>query len=168
MAQITLKGNPCNTNGELPAVGTRAPDAELVNGKLENVTLADFAGKKRVLSFVPSLDTPVCANSTRTFNARVSEREDAVVLVISADLPFAQGRFCSTEGLENVVALSTLRSRDFPEEYGMLIVDGPLEGLCGRAIVVLDENDTVTHTELVREIGDEPDYDAALRAIGAS
>lgn len=166
MAQITLKGNPINTNGELPAVGSKAPDFRLVNGSMETVGLDAFAGKKKVISIVPSLDTPVCANSSRTFNEKVAGRDDAVVLVVSADLPFAQGRFCESAGLENVVPLSMMRSRNFAKDYGMLIVDGPLEGISGRAVIVLDANDTVTHAQLVPEIAEEPDYDAALAALG--
>ena len=165
MATITLKGNPIHTSGELPAVGGKAPGFSLVNADLKNVTLADLAGKRKVLNIVPSLDTGVCATSTRKFNARASSLRNAVVLVISADLPFAQKRFCSTEGLANVIPLSLMRGRGFAKEYGVLIIDGPMEGICARAVVVLDENDTVRHAQLVREIGEEPDYDAALQAL---
>ncbi len=165
MATVTLKGNPIHTNDELPAVGSKAPGFHLVGADLKNVTLADFSGKKKVLSIVPSLDTGVCATSTRKFNEKAASMKNAVVLVISADLPFAQKRFCSTEGLANVVPLSLMRGRGFAKEYGVLIIDGPLEGICARAVVVLDENDTVRHGQLVKEIGEEPDYAAALRAL---
>ncbi len=164
MATTHLKGNPVHTNGELPAVGTKAPDFTLVAGDLSDTTLGDFAGKKKILNIVPSLDTPVCAASARHFNEEASRLDNTVVLVISADLPFAQGRFCTTEGLENVVPLSMMRDRNFAKDYGVLLVDGPLAGICARAVVVLDENDTVVHTQLVDEITTEPDYDAALAA----
>ncbi len=164
MATTHLKGNPVHTNGELPAVGSTAPDFKLVAGDLSDTTLADFSGKKKILNIVPSLDTPVCAASARHFNEDASKLENTVVLVISADLPFAQGRFCTTEGLENVVPLSMMRDRNFARDYGVLLVDGPLAGICARAVVVLDENDTVVYTQLVDEITTEPDYDAALAA----
>ncbi len=164
MATTHLKGNPVHTNGELPAVGTKAPDFTLVAGDLSDTTLGDFAGKRKILNIVPSLDTPVCAASARHFNEEASRLDNTVVLVISADLPFAQGRFCTTEGLENVVPLSMMRDRNFAKDYGVLLVDGPLAGICARAVVVLDENDTVIHTQLVDEITTEPDYDAALAA----
>ena len=165
MATVTQKGNPIHTNAELPAVGSKAPGFTLVNADLKNVSLADFKGKKKVLSIVPSLDTGVCAASTRKFNERAASLKNAVVLVISADLPFAQKRFCSTEGLTNVVPLSLMRGRGFAKEYGVLITDGPLEGVCARAVLVLDESDTIRHAQLVKEIGEEPDYDAALKAL---
>jgi thiol peroxidase len=164
MAQVTLKGNPISISGELPAVGSQAPDFRLANGELADVTLEAFAGKKKILNIVPSLDTPVCQVSTRRFNEIAAGRDNVVVLVVSADLPFAQGRFCSTEGIENVVPLSMMRSKNFAKDYGVLITDGPLEGVSARAIVVLDEGDKVLHTELVGEIAEEPDYDAALSA----
>lgn len=165
MAQISLQGNPIHTNGDLPAVGGIAPDFKLVTGGLQDVTLADYAGKKKLLNIVPSLDTGVCATSTRTFNASFADRGDAVALVISADLPFASGRFCSTEGLTNVVTLSMMRSRNFAKDYGVLIEDGPLAGLCARAVVVLDADNRVLYTQLVPEIVQEPDYEAALKAL---
>ncbi|MFQ5586580.1 MAG: thiol peroxidase [Thermodesulfobacteriota bacterium] len=165
MANVTFKGNATTLSGNLPAVGSTAPDFKLVAGGLKDVTLADYAGKKKILNIVPSLDTPVCAASARRFNELAAGIDNAVVLVISADLPFAQGRFCSAEGIENVVPLSMMRSRAFAEDYGVLIQDGPLAGLCARAIVVLDENNTVIYTELISEITEEPDYDAALSAI---
>ncbi len=165
MATVTLRGNPIHTNGELPAVGTKAPDFSLTNGDLHDVSLADFKGKRKVLNIVPSLDTPTCATSTRKFNERAGKMKDAVVLVVSADLPFASKRFCTTEGLHNVVPLSVMRNRNFPKDYGVLIQDGPLAGICARAVVVLDKDDKVVYRQLVPEIGQEPDYDAALKAI---
>ena len=166
MAQIKLQGNPINTSGDLPAVGRDAPDFKLVTSSLADVTLADYAGKKKLLNIVPSLDTDVCATSTRKFNASFANRDDAVALLISADLPFASGRFCSTEGLKNVVSLSMMRSKGFGKDYGVLISDGPLAGLLARAVVVLDANNRVLYTQLVPEIVQEPDYDAALKALG--
>jgi thiol peroxidase len=166
MAAITLHGDPFNTNGELPAVGSTAPDFTLVNKDLADVSLADYAGKKKLISIVPSLDTGVCATSTKVFNERLGGRSDVVVLIVSADLPFAQGRWCGAEGVDNVVTLSMMRSRNFAKDYGMLIQDGPLAGITGRAVVVLNEADEVVYTELVGEIGEEPDYDAALAALG--
>ena len=166
MAQIALKGNPCNTNGDLPAVGAAAPDFKLVTTDLADGTLADYAGKKKLLNIVPSLDTEVCATSTRKFNESFAGRDDAVALVVSADLPFASGRFCSTAGLENVAALSMMRSKNFAKDYGVLIENGPLAGLCGRAVVVLDADNKVVYTQLVPEIVEEPDYDSALKALG--
>jgi thiol peroxidase len=164
MAQVTHKGNPIHTNGELPAVGAKAPDFKLTPGDLKDVTLADYKGKKKILNVVPSLDTPTCATSTRRFNAAASKLPNAVVLVVSADLPFASKRFCTTEGLENVVPLSLMRDKNFAKDYGLLIQDGLLAGICARAVVVIDEDDKVTYTQLVPEIGQEPDYDKALAA----
>jgi thiol peroxidase len=165
MATVTLHGDACNTNGDLPVVGSSAPDFHLVDGKLGDVHLADYSGKKKILNIVPSLDTPTCATSAKTFNEKVAGRDDVVVLVVSADLPFAQGRFCEAEGLKNVIPLSLMRTRGFAKDYGVLITDGPLAGVTARAIVVIDENDKVVYTQLVGEIGDEPDYDAALAAV---
>jgi thiol peroxidase len=164
MANITLGGNPIHTSGQLPPVGAKAPDFKLTSGDLKDLSLADFKGKKKVLNIVPSLDTPVCATSTRRFNADAGKLPNVAVLVISADLPFASKRFCTTEGLANVTPLSTFRS-SFPKDYGMAIVDGPLAGVCGRAVVVLDENDQVVYEELVPEIKQEPDYAKALAAL---
>ena len=166
MATVTLKGNPISTNGELPAVGSDAPDFVLPNKGLADVSLETYAGKKRLLNIVPSLDTPTCAISTKRFNESFAGREDAVALVISADLPFAQGRFCETEGLANVETLSLMRSKQFAKDYGVLITDGPLAGLAARAVVVIDEAGKVIYTQLVPEIGEEPDYEAALQALG--
>jgi thiol peroxidase len=165
MADITLKGNACHTNGDLPAVGSTAPDFTLTAADLSDVTLETYAGKKKLLNIVPSLDTPVCATSTQKFNAAMADKSDAVALVISADLPFAQKRFCGAEGIENVISLSVMRDRSFPTDYGVLITDGGLAGLCARGVVVLDENNKVVYTQLVPEIIDEPDYDAALAAL---
>jgi thiol peroxidase len=165
MAQVTLKGNPIHTNGELPAVGAKAPALKLTGGDLKDVSLADYQGKRKVLNIVPSLDTAVCATSTRKFNESAGKLPNTVVLVISADLPFAAKRFCTTEGLQNVVPLSLMRDKAFAKDYGVLLQDGPLAGLCARAVVVLDENDKVVYRQLVPEIGQEPDYDAALAAV---
>jgi thiol peroxidase len=165
MATVTFKGNPFHTNGELPAVGSMAPDFRLVDGKLADMNLAAFGGKKKLLNIVPSLDTPVCASSTRKFNEFAKVHPDTVVLIISSDLPFAQSRFCTGEKLENVIALSLMRSRQFAKDYGVLLQDGPLAGITARAVVVLDENDRVLHAQLVPEIAQEPDYQAALAAL---
>lgn len=165
MANITLKGNPFHTSGELPAVGASAPNFRLVSADLQDVTLETYKGKTKVLNIVPSLDTPVCAVSARKFNEKAASIRDAVVLVVSADLPFAMKRFCSTEGLHNVLPLSMMRGRNFAKEYGTLITDGPLEGISARAVVVIDANDKVVYAQLVTEIGEEPNYDAALAAI---
>ena len=166
MAQITLKGNPFNTSGSLPAVGADAPNFRLVDGDLGDVSLASYAGKRKVINIVPSLNTPVCQTQARTFNQKAAALDNTVVLVVSSDLPFAQKEFCSTNGLSDVHPLSLMRSRAFAEEYGVLITDGPLEGITARAVVVVDEADKVVYTELVPEIADEPDYDAALKALG--
>ena len=145
MATVTLKGNPIHTNGELPAVGATAPAFKLTGGDLKDVTLADYKGKRKVLNIVPSLDTPTCATSTRKFNERAGKLKNTVVLVVSADLPFASKRFCTTEGLQNVVPLSMMRDKSFAKDYGVLLQDGPLQGITARAVVVIDENDKVTH-----------------------
>ena len=165
MAQVTLKGNPIHTNGELPKVGAKAPDFTLTGSDLKDVTLASYKGKKKILNIVPSLDTSVCATSTRKFNEAAGKLPNTVVLVVSADLPFAQKRFCTTEGLQNVVPLSLMRGKTFAKDYGVFLEDGPLAGICARAVVVIDENDAVKYTQLVPEIGQEPDYDAALKAV---
>ena len=164
MAKITLGGNAISTVGSLPAVGSKAPDFKLTGGDLKDLTLADFKGKKKVLNIVPSLDTPVCATSTRKFNADASKHPNVAVLVISADLPFASKRFCTTEGLANVVPLSTFRS-SFGKDWGVTITEGPLAGVTSRAVVVLDEHDKVVYEEQVPEIKQEPNYDAALAAL---
>lgn len=165
MAKVTLQGNEINTNGELPAVGSQAPDFKLTNGELQDVSLADFKGKKKLLNVVLGLDTSTCAAATRKFNEAVKGRDDVVVLNISAELPFSQGRFCTEEKLDNVIPLSMMRNRNFAKDYGILIQDGPLAGIPTRAAVVLDENDKVLYTELVPEVSEEPDYDSALAAL---
>ena len=164
MATITFLGKPVNTCGDLPAVGSQAPDFSLTSGKLTDVTLAKYSSKKKIFNIVPSLDTPTCALSTRKFNEKAAGLGNTVVLIISADLPFAQGRFCEAEGLSDVIPLSTFRS-DFAETYGVEITDSALAGLTARAIVVLDENDKVVYTQLVADVADEPDYEAALLAL---
>jgi thioredoxin-dependent peroxiredoxin len=165
MAQITLGGNPINTSGDLPATGSAAPAFTLTKGDLSAATLADYAGKNVVLNIFPSVDTPTCAKSVRTFNERASEKENTVVLCVSADLPFAQGRFCGAEGLSNVVAVSTFRNPEFLEAYGVRVADSAFAGLAARAVVVIDPAGTVAYTELVSEVANEPNYDAALAAI---
>ena len=165
MSTVTLGGEPVKVMGDFPRKGDKAPGFMLVNKDLKDVSLAQYHGKRKILNIVPSLDTPVCAQSTRKFNEEASGLPDTVVLVISSDLPFAQARFCGAEGLDNVVTLSTLRGRDFHKHYGVLITDPPLSGLTARAVVVLDENDMVLHSELVPEIKNEPDYAAALAAV---
>lgn len=165
MAKITLHGNAIHSNGELPKVGSQAPDFKLTTKDLKDVSLADYKGKKKLLNIVPSLDTPVCAISTKKFNEHAKQHKDSVILVVSADLPFAQGRFCGNEHLDNVIPLSLIRSKKFAEDYGVLIKDGPLAGVTARAVVVLDANDKVVYTELVPEIGQEPDYEKALKAL---
>ena len=165
MASITLRGDEIHTNGDIPNVGDDAPDFNLVNSELADVTLDTYAGKKKLLSIVPSLDTPVCATSTKKFNDAAKDKSDAVFLMIAADLPFAMSRFCGAEGTDNVITLSLMRSRKFAKDYGVLIEDGPLAGITARAVVVIDENNKVIHSELVPEIAQEPDYDAALAVL---
>jgi thiol peroxidase len=165
MAQITFKGNPVHTTGELPAEGEKAPDFTLTRGDMSDVGLADFAGQTKILNIVPSLDTSVCAASAKRFNEEVKKLDNTVVLTVSADLPFAQKRFCETETIDSVVTLSQLRNREFGRRYGIEQADGPLAGLLGRAVVVVDANDTVRYTQLVPEIAQEPDYDAVLAAV---
>lgn len=164
MAQITLKGNPINTSGDLPAVGSKAPEFTLVAGDLSEVTLADYAGKTIIVNIVPSFDTGVCAASVKEFNKRATE-SNCVVVNVSRDLPFAQKRFCDAESLENVINLSAFRCNQFGDAYGMTILDGPLKGLLARGIVVINGEHEVTYTELVPEIAQEPNYDAAVNAI---
>ena len=164
MAQITLKGNPLNTNGDLPAVGSAAPDFSLTAADLSEKSLADYSGKNVILNIFPSVDTPVCAASMRRFNVDAAGRDNTVVLCISADLPFAQKRFCGAEGLDNVETLSTFRG-SFGDAYGTTMVDGPLAALQARAVVVVDASGNVAHAELVPEIAQEPNYEAALAAV---
>ena len=165
MATVTFKDNPTEVLGHFPLPGESVHGFMLVDKSLNDVSLSAFAGKRKILSIVPSIDTAVCATSTRQFNMEASNLDNTVVLVISADLPFAQSRFCGAEGLDKVVMLSTIRGRDFAKDYGVLIKTHPLAGLCARAVIVLDENDIVLYSQLVPEITDEPDYDAALAAV---
>lgn len=165
MATTKHNGNPIHTNGDLPKVGSKAPDFKLVTAELKDVSLAEFKGKKKILNIVPSLDTGICAKSAKTFDAQVSKLANTVVLTVSADLPFAQSRFCAAENTKNVKMLSMMRDRHFAKDYGVLIEDGVLAGICARSIVVLDENDKVLYTELVPEIAQEPNYDKALAAV---
>lgn len=165
MATITLKGNEIHTNGTLPEVGTAAPEFSLAGADLSNKSLADFAGQRKVLNVFPSVDTPVCALSVKAFNAQAASKDNTVVLNVSADLPFALKRFCGAEGIEGAVTLSSFRS-NFAQVYGLEITDGPLAGLCSRAVLVLDENNNVVYTEQVPEIAQEPNYEAALNALG--
>ncbi len=166
MSSVTLHGNPVHVGGNLPAVGSHAPAFTLVATDLSEKALVDFAGKRKVLNIFPSVDTGVCATSVRHFNKDAAALTNTVVLCISADLPFAQARFCGAEGIDNVTMLSTLRGREFLHDYGVALEDGPLAGVAARAVVVLDEQDKVLHTQLVPEITDEPDYAAALAALG--
>jgi len=165
MAKVTLKETiTSDTSGDLPAVGSSAKDFTLVAGDLSEKNLASYEGKRKVLNIVPSLDTPVCASSARKFNEAAANMDNTVVLVISADLPFAQGRFCEAEGLKDVETLSTFRS-SFATDYQLDIVEGPLAGFCSRAVIVLNESNEVIYTEQVPEITQEPDYDSALAAL---
>lgn len=167
MAQTALHGDAVQIAGDAPSAGQIAPGFTLVGSDLAPVSLSDVAGKK-VLNIFPSIDTPVCQVSVRTFNEKASGRDGVTVLNISADLPFAHSRFCAAEGLEGVKSLSTFRAADFAKTYGVLLADGPLAGLCARAVLVLDADNTVLHQEIVPEIAQEPDYDAALSALDAS
>ena len=162
---VTFADNNVRIEGNFPHVGTKAPAFSLVDKDLNDTSLENFIGKKKVLNIVPSLDTPTCAISTRKFNEKASALNNTVVLIISADLPFAMSRFCTTEGLDKGVTLSTMRGADFKKNYGVALSDGPLAGLTARAVIVLDESDNVIHAELVSEIKDEPNYDAALAAL---
>ena len=165
MSSVTLGGNPINVAGNFPKASDAAADFSLTGKDLKEVSLKDFAGKRKVLNIVPSLDTPVCQTSTRKFNEQAGSLANTVVLVVSGDLPFAMKRFCEAEGLNNVVTLSSFRGRDFHGNYGVDITDGPLKALTARAVVVLDENNKVKYSQLVPEIKNEPDYDAALAAL---
>lgn len=164
MAEVTLGGNPVHTVGELPAVGDTVPPFTVTGGDLSDVTNESFAGKRLVLNIFPSIDTATCATSVRTFNARAAELDNTAVLCVSADLPFAMSRFCGAEGLSNVAVASTFRS-DFGDQLGVKLADGKLAGLMARAVVVVDESGTVVHSQLVPEIAQEPDYDAAIDAL---
>jgi thiol peroxidase len=167
MATITLRGTPIQTSGELPKIGTELTGFRLVGADLKDVSLHDYAGKRKVLNIFPSIDTPTCATSVRKFNQSAAALKNAVVLCISADLPFAQKRFCGAEGITNVATLSLMRDHHFARDLGVLIENGPLAGLTARACLVIDENNKVVHAELVKEIGDEPNYEAALKALNA-
>lgn len=166
MATITFQGNLLHTSGELPAIGAVAPDFSLVNGKLQDVSLSTYQGKIKLLNIVPSLDTPTCASSARRFNQKASNFANTVVLVVSADLPFAQGRFCEAEGLKSVIPLSTFRST-FARDYGVLLTDSVLAGLTARAVIILNADNQVVYQELVAEIAHEPNYEQALAALAA-
>lgn len=165
MSTVTMGGNPVNVAGNFPQKGQAAPDFKLVGKDLKDVSLADFAGKRKVLNIVPSLDTAVCATSARKFNEKAAGLANTIVATISADLPFAMGRFCTAEGIQNVIPLSVMRGREFLNNYGVELTSGPLAGVAARAVVVLDENNKVLHSELVSEIRNEPNYDAALAAL---
>ena len=165
MANITLGGDPIHTSGELPTVGSKSPDFSLVQNDLSTTSLSDFSGSKLVLNIFPSIDTGTCATSVRTFNQKASALENTKVLCISRDLPFAQKRFCGAEGLENVVNLSDFNTGKFGKDFGLEITDGPLAGLHSRVVIVLDENGIIKHVEQVGEIADEPNYEAALKAL---
>ena len=165
MAQITHAGNAIHTNGDLPKVGSAAPDFKLQDADLNDLSLASFKGKKKLLNIVPSLDTPTCALSTKKFNEQAAKHPNTVMLIVSADLPFAQKRFCSTENTNSVKTLSMMRSRNFAKDYGVLITDGLVAGITARAVVVIDENDKVVYAELVPEIKQEPNYEKALAAL---
>jgi thioredoxin-dependent peroxiredoxin len=165
MSTVTLQGNAVQVYGELPAKGGDAPGFRLVGADLKDLSLHDFAGKRKVLNIFPSIDTGTCATSVRKFNERAGQLDNTVVICVSADLPFAQSRFCGAEGLKNVVTASLMRGRNFAKDYGVLIENGPLAGLTARAVVVLDADNRVLHTQLVAEIAHEPDYDAALSAL---
>jgi len=165
MATITLKGNTINTLGNLPEVGSKAPDFSLTAGNLSKVSLADYKGSKLILNIFPSLDTGTCAASVRQFNKAAADLDNTKVLCISRDLPFAQGRFCGAEGLENVITLSDFATGQFGKDYNLEITDGPLANLHSRVVIVVDENGAITHSQQVPEIVDEPNYEAALKAI---
>jgi thiol peroxidase len=165
MTQVTRRGETVALSGDLPAIGTQAPDFRLTRSDLSDVSLADYAGKRKVLSIVPSLDTPTCAMSLRRFNERAADMDNTVVLNISADLPFAMARFCETEGIDQVESLSMMRDRAFASDYGVLQLTGPMAGITARAVLVLDLDNTVRYAELVPEIRQEPDYEAAIQAL---
>ena len=164
MAHVTLRGNPVSTIGELPAVGTKAPAFSVTKSDLTEMTNADLIGKRTILNIYPSIDTPTCATSTRKFNELAASLDNTTVICVSADLPFAQRRFCGAEGIKNVQTASTFRS-DFGKAFGVTLADGAMRGVLARAVVVVDEQGTVTYTELVGEIADEPNYDAAIKAL---
>jgi thioredoxin-dependent peroxiredoxin len=168
MAKISLKGNPVNTSGNLPSKGSKAPEFALVKTDLSSLSLSQVVGKRLILNIFPSLDTSVCATSVRKFNQIAAGKDNVMVLAISKDLPFAHGRFCSVEGINNVTTLSGFRDSSFGKSYGVDIIDGPLAGVYARSVVVIDESGNVAYTQLVPEITEEPDYDAALCALEAA
>ena len=165
MTEITLQGNKINTNCDLPEVGSLAPEFILVDSDLNDVSLSNYDGKNIILNVIPSLDTPVCQKSTKIFNEKASALSDVIILAVSADLPFAMKRFCSTESIESVKPLSMMRSRNFAKDYGVLLVDGPLAGITARAVIVIDKNKKIIYSELVQEIANEPNYEAALNCL---
>lgn len=166
MAKVTLGGTPSNTSGDLPAIGSKAPGFSFIKTDLSESALADYQGKKVILNIFPSVDTDTCATSVRKFNEKAASLDNTAILCVSEDLPFAQKRFCGAEGIDSVEAVSVFRKgNDFPSSYGIGLVDGPFNGLLSRAIVVVDESGVVKHTELVSEVANEPDYDAALAAL---
>ncbi len=165
MTEITLQGNKINTNGDVPKVGSAAPEFILVDSDLNDISLSNYDGKNIILNVIPSLDTPVCQKSTKIFNEKASDLSDTVVLAVSADLPFAMKRFCSVESIESVKPLSMMRSRNFAKDYGVLITDGPLSGITARAVIVIDKNKKIIYSELVQEIANEPNYEAALNCL---
>lgn len=166
MQKITYEGTSYRTYGDLPTIGSRAPDVSLVNTKLQDVSLANFMGKRKVLNIFPSIDTPVCARSVIVFDRFAQDHDDVAMLMVSYDLPFAHRRFHEQNSLEHVVGLSAIRHAGFGENYGVQIVEGPLSGMFARAVIVLDENNTVVHRQQIDDIGDEPDYIAAYQALG--
>lgn len=168
MAEITFKGNTIHTSGEIVKSGNKAPDFQLVSQNLEDKTLKDFKDKRKLLLIVPSLDTDVCATCAKKLNHFAMDHADFAIVVVSADLPFAQKRFCTSENLNNLVTLSMMRSKDFATDYGVLIEDGPLKGLCARALLVVDKDNKVIYSELVPEITEEPNYDKAFEALEKS
>jgi len=168
MHQILFQGASYQTYGELPAIGSRAPDVSLVNTELQDVSLANFMGKRKLFNIFPSIDTPICAKSVVAFNTLCDGKEDVAMLMVSYDLPFAHARFQQQHGLQRVIGLSAIRHAGFGENYGVQIVEGPLAGMFSRAVVVLDENNTVVHREQIEDIGTEPDYEAAFTALGIS
>lgn len=165
METVFFKGSPCHTYGNIPAVGSKAPDFKLVTKDLAEITCDDFKGKRVVINVFPSLDTPVCAASVRRFNVEASKLDNTAVVCVSMDLPFAMSRFCSAEGIDNVTAASAFRSPTFAQQYGLQLVDGPLAGLLARAVIVMDENHQIIYSDLVEEITNEPDYEGAISVL---
>ena len=165
MAEITLQGNKVNTNGDIPQIGSSAPDFILVDSDLNDLSLSNYDGKNIILNIIPSLDTPVCQKSTKIFNEKASNLSDVIVLAVSADLPFAMKRFCSAESIESVKPMTMMRSRYYAKDYGVLLVDGPLSGITARAVVVINKDKKIIHSELVQEIANEPNYEAALNSL---